>query len=55
MSQYWDVINLYGCANSSKNDFNWVEETSQINKDLIKNYNEGSRERYFLKVHSQYS
>ena len=31
-----------------------VEETSQFNEDLIKVYNDGSDEGYFLEVYVQY-
>ena len=31
-----------------------VEETSQFNDDLIKVYNDGSDEGYFLEVYVQY-
>ena len=37
--KYWDAKNLYGWTMSKKlpvNDFKWVEETSQFNKDFIK-------------------
>ena len=34
--------------NLSVNNFEWIEETSQFNKDFIKNYNEESDEGYFL-------
>ena len=36
------------------NNFEWIEETSQFNKDFIKNYNEESDEEYFLDVDVQY-
>ena len=36
------------------NDFEWIEDTSQINEDLIKNYIEESGEEYFLEVDVQY-
>ena len=32
----------------------WVENTSQVNKDFLKNYNEDSEEGYFLEVVVQY-
>ena len=32
------------------NNLEWIEETSQFNEDFIKNYNEESDERYFLKL-----
>ena len=37
--KYWDVNSLYGLAMSQKllvNSFEWIEETSQFNKDFIK-------------------
>ena len=46
-------INLYRCAMSQKiplNDFKWVEETSRFTKGFIKNYNDDSNERHFLKL-----
>ena len=36
------------------NNFEWLKETSQFNKDFIKNYNEESDEEYFLDVDVQY-
>ena len=32
------------------NNFEWIEDTSQFNKDFTKNYNEESDEGYFLEV-----
>ena len=34
--------------------FEWFEETSQLNEDFIKNYNEKSDEGYFLEIDFQY-
>ena len=54
--KYWDVNNLYGWAMLQKlpvNKFEWIEETSQCNKDFIKNCNEES-DKYFLEVNVQY-
>ena len=34
--------------------FEWIEETSQFNKDFIKSYNEESDEGYVLQVDVQY-
>ena len=36
------------------NRFEWIEDTSQFNKDFIKKYNEESDEGYFLEVDVQY-
>ena len=36
------------------NNFEWIKDTSQFNKDFIKNYNEQSDEGYFLEVDGQY-
>ena len=35
------------------NDFEWIEDISQVNEDFIKNYNEESDEGYFLEVDIQ--
>ena len=51
---YWNVNDLYGQARLQKhsvNSFEWIEETSQFNKDFTKNYNEERDEGYFLEVH----
>ena len=32
------------------NNFEWIKDTSQFNKDFIKNYNEEIEEGYFLEV-----
>ena len=55
--QYLDTNNLYGWAMSQKlprNNFKWVEDTSIINEELIKNYNENSYKGYILKVDVTY-
>ena len=36
------------------NNFEWIKDTCQFNKHFIKNYNEESDERCFLKVDVQY-
>ena len=36
------------------NNFEWIEDTSQLNKSFIKNYNEESDDGYFLEVDVQY-
>ena len=49
--QYWNVNNLYDWAMSQKfpvNNFEWIEDTSQSNKDFIINYNEEINAGYFL-------
>ena len=51
--QYRDVNNLYGWAMSQKllvKNLEWIKDTSQVNEDFIKNYNEESDEGYFLEV-----
>ena len=49
--QYCDVNNLYGWAILQKFPLNkLIGDTSELNKDVIKNYNE---ERYFLEVDFQ--
>ena len=53
---YWDVNNLYGWARSQKlpvGGFRLVENTSQFNKDFMKNYSEDD-DGYFLEVDVQY-
>ena len=36
------------------NNFEWIKDTSQFNKDFIKKYNEESDDGYFLGVDVQY-
>ena len=36
------------------NNFEWIEDTSQFNEDVIKSYNEESDEGYFLAVDIHY-
>ena len=38
----------------SVNNFRWTEDTSQLNEDFIKNYNEESDEAYILAVDVQH-
>ena len=55
--KYWNVNSLYGWALSQKlpvNKFEWIEETSQFDKDFIKSYNEESDKGYFLEVDVQF-
>ena len=55
--KYWNVINLYGWAMSQKlpvHKFEWIEDRSQFNEDLIKYYSEESDKGNFLKVDVQY-
>ena len=55
--RYWDVNNLYGLAMLQKlpvNNLEWIEDTSQINEDFIKKYNEESNEGYFFEVDVQH-
>ena len=55
--QYLDANNLYGWAISQKlpkNNFKWVEDTSRINEEFIKNYNENNNKGYILEVDVKY-
>ena len=55
--QYLDANNLYGWAMSQKlpvNNFKWVKDTSRINEEFIKSYNENSKKGYILEVDVKY-
>ena len=55
--KYWDKNNLYGWAMSQKlpvNNFELIEDTSQLNEDFMKSYTEENDEGYFLEVDVQY-
>ena len=55
--QYLDANNLYGWAMSQKlpvNNFKWVEDTSKINEEFIKKYNENNKKGYILEVDVKY-
>ena len=55
--QHLDANNLYGWEMSQKlpvNNFKWVKETSRINEEFIKNYNENSKTGYILEVDVKY-
>ena len=55
--QYLDANNLYGWAMSQKlpvNNSKWVEDTSKINEEFIKNYNENNKKGYNLEVNVKY-
>ena len=55
--QYLDANNLYGWAMSQTlpvNNFKWVEDTSKINEELIKDYNENNKKGYILEVDVKY-
>ena len=55
--QYLDTNNLYGwamCQKLPKNNFKWVEDTSRIDKEFIKNYYENSNKGYNLEVDVKY-
>ena len=55
--KYWNVNNLYGLAISQKlpvNNFEWIEDISQFNEDIMKYYNEESDEGYSLEGDVQY-
>ena len=60
--QYLDANNLNGWAMSQKlpvNNFKWVEDTSKINEEFIKNYNKGNilevDVKYPKKLHDSHS
>ena len=55
--QYSDANNLYGWAMSQKlpkNNFKWTGDTSRINEEFIKKYNENSNKGYILEVDVKY-
>ena len=55
--QYLDANNLYGWAMYQKlpvNNFKWVKNTSRINEEFIKNYNENIKKGYILEVDVKY-
>ena len=55
--KYLDANNLYGWAMSQElpvNNFKWIEDTSKINEDFIKDYYENSKKGYILEVGVKY-
>ena len=56
--KYWDVNNwtifFAMCEKLPVNNFEWIKDTSQVNEDFMKNYNEESDKGYFLKLDVQY-
>ena len=55
--QYLDANNLYGWAMSQKlplNGFKWLEDTSGINEESIKKYDENNDKGYILEVDVKY-
>ena len=55
--QYLGANNLYGWAMSQKlplNGFKWLEDTSRINEEFIKNYYENNDKGYILEVDVKY-
>ena len=55
--QYLHANNLYGWAMSQElpvNDFKWVKDTSKINEEFIKNYNENNKKGYNFEVDVKY-
>ena len=55
--QYLHTNNLYGWAMSQKlpvNNFKLVKDTSKINEEFIKNYNENSKKGYILELDVKY-
>ena len=56
--QCWDLNDLYEWAMSEKlpaKNFEWIKDTSQFNKDFMKNYNEESDKGYFTELNVQYT
>ena len=56
-TQYLDANSLYGWAMFQKlpiNGFKWVKNTSQIDEEFIKNYDEDSDKGYILEVDVKY-
>ena len=54
---YTDYNNLYGKAMSEKlsvDGFEWVDDKSEMNKNVIKNYDEDSNVGYFIKADIKY-
>ena len=54
---YTDYNNLYGKVMSEKSPvdgFEWIEDTSEIDENFIKNYDEDSDVGYFIKADIQY-
>ena len=55
--KYWDVNNLYGLVMSQKlpvNNFEWTENTSQLNEDFIKKIIMKKVIKNILEVGAQY-
>ena len=55
--QYLVGNNLYGWAMPQKlpvNNFKWVEDTSKINEEFIKNYKENNKKGYIFEVDVKY-
>ena len=51
--KYWDISNLYGWAMSQKlpvNIFEWIQNISQFNDEVRKNFNEEKIKDIFLKL-----
>ena len=56
-NQFLDANNLYGWEMSQKlppNDFKWIEDTSKINEEFFKNYDENNDKGYILEVDVKY-
>ena len=55
--QYLDANNLYGWAMSQKlpvNGFKWINDVSEIDEKLLKNYDENSHRGYILEADVKY-
>ena len=52
--KYWDVNKLHSLARKlSLDNFRWVEEIYELNKDFLKSYNDDSHEGYFVEASVQ--
>ena len=54
ITNIWKIMITKVSQKLHVNGFNWVENTSQFNKDFIKSYDKSSDEGYFLWFGVQY-
>ena len=55
--QHWDVNDLFGWTMSQKhpvNNFEWINDRPQFNKDIIESYHEESDEGFFFETDVHY-